>query len=305
MIQNWGTNFMGSLQPIDQTQVGPTLPEVYSPGKIGRYNEPELQHFIEQLLMDGFCILRNHFDSNKLQAWREAFLKLMEERLGNGTASARGPNRYYISLPFTPPFADAAIYEDPDILFILERAAQGEIVMPELATDTPLKGSDYQVIHRDHVQHSPNLPDLSLATPFQFAVNFPLVDVTAENGPFEIIPGTHLLSDEEARQQIQSGESEQKLIPLMMSVGDVMIRDVRALHRGTPNRTDTPRPMVVVGYNRVEHLRPQLRILIPSTAKSQLSPRGMQLLRLNPVVDSLDDRVPEEAYSNLYFLEEN
>ena len=29
-----------------------------------------------------------------------------------------------------------------------------------------------------------------------------------------------------------------------------MIRDVRHIHRGTPNFTDTPRPMVVIGYSR-------------------------------------------------------
>ncbi len=34
-----------------------------------------------------------------------------------------------------------------------------------------------------------------------------------------------------------------------MRPGDVMIRDVRALHRGTPNHTNEPRPMVVIGYS--------------------------------------------------------
>lgn len=29
-----------------------------------------------------------------------------------------------------------------------------------------------------------------------------------------------------------------------------MIRDVRALHQGTPNNTAAPRPMVVIGYSR-------------------------------------------------------
>jgi hypothetical protein len=295
---------MRNFQSIGQVQAEAMASNVNPQTMVGRYSEPELQHFTEVLLTEGFCILWNHFDQNKLQSWREAFCKLLEERIDNGTASPRGPSRYYISLPFILPFADAAIYEDPDILFILAHAAQGEIVMPELAIDTPLKGSDYQVIHRDHDQRSQNLPKLSVATPFQFAVNFPLVEVTAENGPFEIIPTSHLLTDEEARQQIKSGESEQKLIPLMMSVGDVMIRDVRALHRGTPNRTDIPRPLVVVGYNRVEHLRPQLRILIPREAKAQLSPQGTQLLRLNPVVASLDEITSEETYSHLYFLEE-
>jgi ectoine hydroxylase-related dioxygenase (phytanoyl-CoA dioxygenase family) len=202
------------------------------------------------------------------------------------------------------PFADPAVYADPDILDIVERAAQGEIVMPEFATDTPLQDSDYQVIHRDHAQVSPDLLNADPRLPFQFGINFPLVDVTPDNGPFEIAPGTHLLSDEESRAAIKSGEIEKQLEPLLMSVGDVMIRDVRALHRGTPNRTDQLRTMVVVGYNRVEHRRPQLRIFIPRDAQARFSDRIHQLLRLNPVVDSLDQAQPEETYSNLYFLEE-
>jgi hypothetical protein len=268
----------------------------------GRYSEDELRQFVEAFRRDGFCILPGHIPAETIEVWREAFLPILRERIHNGTASARGPNRYYISLPFTPPFADPAVYEDPDILAILEAMAGPDIVMPELATDTPLQGSDYQVIHRDHLQLSPEMPEADPARPFQFGVNFSLVDVTRENGPFEVVRGTHLLSDEEARRMVQSGEAEARIEPLLMKAGDVMIRDVRALHRGTPNHTETPRPMVVAGYNHVRHRRPQLRIFIPRDA--QLSERGQQLMRLNPVVKSLAEAVETESYSNLYFLEE-
>jgi ectoine hydroxylase-related dioxygenase (phytanoyl-CoA dioxygenase family) len=238
-----------------------------------------------------------------LAEWKRQFLPLLNERIQDGTASARGPNRYYISLPFIPPFADPAIYEDPDILAIIEQLAQEDIVMPELATDTPLQGSDYQVIHRDMLQCSPDMPDADPVRPFQFAVNFPLVDVTLENGPFEIAPGTHLLTDTECQDRVRSGQAEAQLVPLVMSVGDVMIRDVRALHRGTPNTTAEPRPMVVVGYNCARHQRPQLRIFIPQEQKRLLSDRAQQLLRFNPVVNSLSEVVASETYSNLYFLD--
>ena len=93
--------------------------------------------------------------------------------------------------------------------------------------------------------------------------------------------------------------------PLLMTLGDVMIRDVRALHRGSPNHTEEPRVMVVIGYNRVEHKRPQLRIFIPKAEHAHLSPRAKQLLRLNPVVETLAEAEHTETYSNLYFLEEN
>jgi hypothetical protein len=269
-----------------------------------RYSQQEREQFLLRLQKDGFCILPGHFSVEKLTVWQHAFAQILNERIANGTASGRGPNRYYISLPFEMPFADPAVFEDADILDILERAAEGDLVMPELAVDTPLQGSDYQLIHRDHAQRSPDLPHANPAKPFQFAVNFPLVDITLDNGPLEMVPGTHLLTDEECKSRIKTGEMDRLLTPLFMSLGDVMLRDVRTLHRGTPNQTQVPRPMVVVGYNRVEHRRPQLRIDIPQATQEHLSSRARQLLRLNPVVESLATATTEETYSNLYFLED-
>jgi hypothetical protein len=272
-------------------------------GRRRRYGDERIQALVDEVLAEGFCVLKHHFSVGKLKRFEQAFETVLRERIANGTASGRGPGRYYISLPFVMPFADPEIYEDPDILAIIERLAGADVVMPELASDTPLQGSEHQVIHRDITQLSDDRPDADPAQPFQFAVNFPLVKVTAENGPFEIARRTHRISDAECKERIQSGEIEARLEPLLMDLGDVMIRDVRALHRGTPNRTKAPRPMIVVGYNCSWHRRPQLRILIPRDAQAALSERGRQLLRLNPVVDSLADASHEEAYSNLYFLE--
>ncbi len=269
----------------------------------GRYSEDQIQALVDEVLAEGFCILEHHFPAEKLQTFGQAFDVVLHERIANGTASGRGPNRYYISLPFVMPFADPEIYEDPDLLAVIERLGGNDVVMPELASDTPLRDSDYQVIHRDISQLSADRPDGDPAQPFQFAINFPLVEITLENGPFEIARRTHQMSDAECRERIESGEIEARLEQLLMELGDVMVRDVRALHRGTPNRTDVPRPMIVVGYNSSWHRRPQLRIFIPRDAHATLSERGRQLLRLNPVVDSLADASNEEAYSNLYFLE--
>lgn len=270
---------------------------------MAKYTAEEVRAFADLVRRDGFCILNGHFPAELIREWRASFENVMRERIENGTASSRGPNRYYISLPFTRPFADPAVYEDPDILAILDELTGGDLVMPELAVDTPLAGSDTQVIHRDHLLRSPDLPELDAGEPFQFGVNFPLVEVTKENGPFEIVRGTHSIDDEKANEMIRSGEAEAKLEPLLMSEGDVMVRDVRGLHRGTPNRTAVPRPMVVVGYNRRKHRRPQLKISIPREEWKRLSDRARQMLDINPIVGSLEEADIREAYSNLYFLE--
>jgi ectoine hydroxylase-related dioxygenase (phytanoyl-CoA dioxygenase family) len=157
------------------------------------------------------------------------------------------------------PFADEEIFCDPDVLAIVENLVGQDFTMAQLATDTPLRGSDYQILHRDT---PPLFPELNAETPsFQLAVNFPLVDVTEENGPFETTYGTHLMTKEEAMRRIEAGEI--KLEKLMMKLGDLMIRDVRAIHRGTPNRTDEPRPMCVIGYSRRWLFRPEVSIRIP------------------------------------------
>jgi hypothetical protein len=81
-----------------------------------------------------------------------------------------------------------------------------------------------------------------------------------------------------------------------MQVGDVMIRDVRGLHRGTPNTTATPRPMVVIGYSRRWLFRPEVSIQVPRPVLETLSDRARHLLRFNPVVESVDAAPKPESY---------
>ena len=104
----------------------------------------------------------------------------------------RGPARYYVTLPFAAPFADPLVFEDEDVLAVVQRLVGDDAQLHQLATDTPLRGSEYQDVHRDA---PPLFPETGRETPpFQLAVNFPLVDVTEENGPFEITRGTHVMS---------------------------------------------------------------------------------------------------------------
>ncbi len=264
---------------------------------MNRYGEEEIKAFVREVLEEGFCVLRGHFAREKMEAWREAFAPLLARHIEReGHRLNRGPGRYYVTLPFVAPFADPEVYEDDDVLGVVRGLVGEDATLVQLATDTPLLGSDYQDVHRDA---PPLFPEWGRETPpFQLAVNFPLVDVTPENGPFEITRGTHLMSKEEGLRRMESGEV--RLEPLLMRAGDVMIRDVRGLHRGTPNRTGEPRPMVVLGYSRRWLLRPEVSIRVPREAYDKLSERARFLLRFNPVVESLDDD-GEEVYQSFAY----
>ncbi|MDQ6786374.1 MAG: phytanoyl-CoA dioxygenase family protein [Acidobacteriota bacterium] len=258
-----------------------------------RYNKSEIEQFTHEVLTEGLCILRGHFPAEKLRRWNEEFQPLLEAHVERERGKEnRGTNRYYMTLPFVAPFADEEIFCDADVLAIVENLVGKDFVMCQLATDTPLKGSDYQELHRDA---PPLFPELKQETPpFQLAVNFPLVDVTEENGPFETTYGTHLITKEEGMRKIETGETEIK--PLIMKVGDLMIRDVRGIHRGTPNKTDQPRPMCVIGYSRRWLFRPEVSIRIPRETWENLSEKSKHLLRFNPRVESLDEVETREVY---------
>lgn len=261
--------------------------------KKSRYTLSEIEQLTHEALRESFCVLPDHFSRAKMEQWRAAFLPLLEEHIRlAGEQENRGSARYYVTLPFDAPFADEEIFADPDILAIAENLVGKDFVMCQLATDTPLKGSDYQDIHRDA---PPLFPEIAEETPmFQLAVNFPLVDVTAENGPFEVARRTHNVRKEEGLQMIEAGAT--KIEQLLLKAGDVMIRDVRHLHRGTPNKTKVPRPMCVIGYSRRWLFRPEVSITIPKNVWEMLAPESKKMLRYNRVVESLANAPKEEIY---------
>jgi hypothetical protein len=265
---------------------------------MGRYTQGEIEAFVREVIEEGFCVLPGHFARGKMEAWSAAFAPLLERHIEReGHRLNRGPARYYVTLPFVAPFADPAVFEDDDVLGVVRGLVGDDAVMCQLATDTPLLGSDYQDVHRDA---PPLFPETGGETPpFQLAVNFPLVDVTEENGPFEVARATHMISKEEGLLRI--GDGRARLEPLLLGAGDVMIRDVRGLHRGTPNRTREPRPMVVVGYSRRWLFRPEVSIRVPRAVHETLSERARFLLRFNPVVDSIDEDGGEEVYQSFAY----
>lgn len=92
----------------------------------------------------------------------------------------------------------------------------------------------HQKWHADggHLFHHAHLP------PHCINVFYPLVDITPENGPTEVLPGTHVSS--------YVGNSEK--IPLCCKAGDAVIFDYRLQHRGNANLSDTSRPILYLCY---------------------------------------------------------
>ena len=264
-----------------------------------RYTAAQHDAFAHVFNRDSVVMLPKHIPREKIRRWADAFPPLLSAQIAREDDNpSRGPRRYYVTLPFQGLFADPEIYEDPDLLAIVERVAGPEPVLCQLATDTPLKGSDYQPWHADTPALFPEWNNNDTPS-FQLAVNFALCDVGDDNGPFETTYGTHRMNKQEAMAGLASGAISQHRLP--MAMGDVMIRDVRAVHRGTPNTTDQPRPMVVLGYSRRWYARPEVEIRVPQRSWDALSPTGRSLLRFNPVVPDDDAAVTGENYRSFAY----
>jgi hypothetical protein len=239
---------------------------------------------------DGICILRGLLDPGLLREWASAFEALVERRRSvPGGLAPRGPGRYYVTLPWTEPFADQGIFAHPGILGVIDRVFAQEYAMVQLAVDTPVLGSEYQETHRDH---RPLFTEEFRTPLFALAVNFPLCAVGEENGPIQMARGTHRMTKEEALGAIARGEIEMESFP--MEPGDVAIRSPYALHRGTPNRTDRPRPMVVMGYVMHWLRTAKVDLEVPRIFYDSLGGRERELLRCRVVENAGSDRA--ESY---------
>lgn len=100
---------------------------------------------------------------------------------------------------------------------------------PNIGCNLNLPGSAAQ---NEHVDGYASLPFL--------VVNVAAVDTNLDNGAMEILRGTH--RSEAKYWQILLARPQR--LRLSMQQGDVVIRTSTLWHRGMPNRTDKPRPML-------------------------------------------------------------
>ncbi|HEU4407989.1 MAG TPA: phytanoyl-CoA dioxygenase family protein [Polyangiaceae bacterium] len=260
-----------------------------------KFTDEQLDAHAEELRRDGICTLRGLLPRELIDAWARAFAALVEARRGRpGGLAPRGPGRFYVTLPWVPPFADAAVFANPDLVALLERIFPQEYRLVQLAADTPERGSAYQEVHRDY---RPLFTDQIVTPLYALAVNFPLCDVTPENGPLEMARGTHVLPREVGLAKVASGE--RPLEQFTMRAGDVAVRTPLALHRGTPNLTDRPRPMVVLGYVMHWLHTPKVDLRVPRAYYESLPPALRALLRCE-VVDELREDAGESYVEFAY-----
>jgi ectoine hydroxylase-related dioxygenase (phytanoyl-CoA dioxygenase family) len=205
--------------------------------------------YLADLRHRGFCVVRSRIPTAAIDACRRVLWPGLLQRLADHADQPnRGPHRHFFPVPFTRPCFSPEFFFNDDVLRIVRGTLGDRVVADQWGCDTPVRGSTYQEIHADYQRPLfEESPELELP-PYLLVVSFGVNPITAEDGPIEIAPGTHRMPRPEAARGVAAGAVSLEPVPL--AIGDVLIRHPWALHRGTPNTTDTPRALLTIRYVR-------------------------------------------------------
>lgn len=213
---------------------------------------------------DGFVAVRDALPSEQLDRLRIAAAEVIETLVAADPGGAVGggagglPHRYsfggtsatrqmfhrpewceLLDMPTTTPIL-SAIFGSPNYIVC---GSGGDLALPGAI--------EYQGLHSDNVWaelHDPagGLTMRDLPVP-AIHINFPLIDLTPENGPIRQVPGS-----QRSRSPIPRLADEPEWMRLSticpLPAGSAIFRDARCWHGGTPNLSRDVRAMPNVEY---------------------------------------------------------
>ncbi len=225
---------------------------------VDEVTEAQLASWLFEFKLNGIIILRSFLPVELIDAMNDQFQKFLSlevEMDEKGTPlSGRGESRYAVNVgglvkQLGGPLDDPRARRNPVIEMLVGRI-MGRWRYSNLIVETPCPGSDYMTWHGDLVRDAPELQSLPKRT-LSMKLQIPLVDVTEENGPMEVIPGSHRMHYVEGSAAVL-GLPNLFSARLLMERGDCFLRDGDLIHRGTPNRSDAARPLYSQTYKLVE-----------------------------------------------------
>jgi hypothetical protein len=168
-----------------------------------------------------------------------------------GGALPRGPHRFYVEVAPEDISGFVDITTHPWFVAVCEAVLTRDYRIVEVGFDIPFPGAEDQPWHRDFRAPAETLEERRLNS---LAFNLTAIDTRPEHGPFEVAPGTQWDPIEGAVDGMFPDRSlwgryveraEQK----MPQRGDLSARSALTIHRGTANRSNDPRPVLVVGVD--------------------------------------------------------
>lgn len=201
---------------------------------------------------DGIIGLKGAFSREWVQTLRGDVERLFQEGLSRpGALVGRGPKRYYAEVHPERISGFVDLVTHPWVVAVCRAVLGPDYRIVEIGFDVPLPGAMLQPWHRDFPAPDETLVGRRLNS---LAFNVTTVDVEEEMGPFEIAPGTQWDEPEGFAHGMFPPKSlypryEARAQKKMPRMGDISARSALTIHRGTPNRSATSRPVLVLGVD--------------------------------------------------------
>jgi ectoine hydroxylase-related dioxygenase (phytanoyl-CoA dioxygenase family) len=201
---------------------------------------------------DGIIGLKGAFSRQWAERMREDIESLFAEaRKVPGGALPRGPERFYVEVhpERIRGFVDIATH--PWFIAVCEAVLGPDYKIVEVGFDIPFPGAADQPWHRDFASPEATMKGRRLNS---LAFNLTAVDTVVEMGPFEVAPGTQwddlsaypkgMFPPKELYPRYQ-----ERMVQKIPQMGDISARSALTIHRGTANRSNQARPVLVVGVD--------------------------------------------------------
>lgn len=182
----------------------------------------------------------------------DEIMALFEEaRQVPGGALPRGPERYYVEVQPERISGFVEIATHPWFVAVCRAVLGHDYRIVEVGFDIPFPGAADQPWHRDFAFPEATRSGRRLNS---LAFNLTTVDTRPEHGPFEIAPGTQWDEFAGCPQGMFPPRAlwrryQARAVQKLPRRGDISARSALTIHRGTANRSDEPRPVLVVGVD--------------------------------------------------------
>ena len=201
---------------------------------------------------DGIIGLKGAFERDWAGDLGEDIGVLFHEALARpGGAVGRGPKRWYVEIHPERIRGFVELVTHPWVAAVCESVLGPEYQIVEIGFDVPGPGAQNQPWHRDFPAPPETLVGRRLTS---LAFNVTTVDVFEDMGPFEIAPGTQWDAAEGFEHGMFPPRSlypryEERRQQKMPKMGDISARSALTIHRGTANRSNKSRPVLVLGVD--------------------------------------------------------
>ncbi|HEX3157044.1 MAG TPA: phytanoyl-CoA dioxygenase family protein [Gemmatimonadaceae bacterium] len=251
---------------------------------------------------DGTIALKGAFSREWVEALREDVDAAFQDALRRpGGTVGRGPKRYYVEIHPEDIRGFLELVTHPWVVAVCEAVLGPDYRIVEIGFDVPGPGAVDQPWHRDFPAPDETLIGRRLNS---LAFNVTCVDTYEDMGPFEIAPGTQWDDPSEFEHGMfppkslypRYEERGQRKLPKM---GDIAARSALTIHRGTANRSDKSRPVLVLGVDAPDARNAERHDLQFTRAYHERLPDAVRRHLTCRVVDRLEPIVQAHSIEGL------